>query len=202
MNFRDFERKLCVITGRRFLFTFDPDRETDANRLLCYGYVDHTAGLTFEGLALVKYGDGDCVVVKEDNTAVAKIRANSVDLDDVDIIQNEDYLKRFSERIKSIDIYYENKDAVHSRAFDALDVLRHPLYPDDVYVLFPTEDLKDGEKMWVRTEKYLGKDGLMLFFAGRLLNEPNRNLGCHINDTVTFALLQNEKGDKILVWMR
>jgi len=23
-----------------------------------------------------------------------------------------------------------------------------------------------------------------------------------INDTVTFALLQNERGDKILVWMR
>ena len=52
-SFRDFEKSLCILWDRACINILDPDQVSGANGILCYGYVDHAAGLTFEGLALV-----------------------------------------------------------------------------------------------------------------------------------------------------
>ena len=52
--------------------------DIEANALLCMGYVDHTAGLTYEALALANYCDGDYSVVWEAKDISLKIRSGSV----------------------------------------------------------------------------------------------------------------------------
>ena len=52
-SFRDFEKSLCILWDRACINILDPDQVSGANGILCYGYVDHAAGLTFEGLAFL-----------------------------------------------------------------------------------------------------------------------------------------------------
>ena len=65
-SFRDFEKSLCILRDRTCINILDPDQNSGANGILCYGYVDHAAGLTFEGLALVSCMDDDYTIVLED----------------------------------------------------------------------------------------------------------------------------------------
>lgn len=58
-SFRDFEKSLCILRDRACINILDPNQSSGANGILCYGYVDHAAGLTFEGLALVSCVDDD-----------------------------------------------------------------------------------------------------------------------------------------------
>jgi len=198
-NFRDFERKLCIIPDTRYLFTLDPEIKSGATGILAYGYVDHTVGLTFEALALVKHGGGDCTVVHESTTTSMKFRASSINMDEIVPIHNDAYLKRFANHIKIMETYYDNDEVVHSRSFTELDTDRHPHFPDDVFVTFPTADMSACEKMWVRTEKYLGTKDSILLFSGTLLNEPDRDLGCHIHDNVVFGLFCSDTGGRYTV---
>ena len=62
-SFRDFEKSLCILRDRTCINILDPDQNSGANGILCYGYVDHAAGLTFEGLALVSCVDDDYTIV-------------------------------------------------------------------------------------------------------------------------------------------
>ena len=58
MNFREVDRKLCLIQDSRFVLALDPEQKTKANAVLFFGYIDHTRGLTYEALGLVRW-DGD-----------------------------------------------------------------------------------------------------------------------------------------------
>ena len=62
-SFRDFEKSLCILRDRACINILDPGQASGANGILCYGYVDHAAGLTFEGLALVSCVDDDYTIV-------------------------------------------------------------------------------------------------------------------------------------------
>ena len=45
MNFRNVDRKLCVIQDSRFVLAIDPERKTLANAVLFCGYIDHNKGI-------------------------------------------------------------------------------------------------------------------------------------------------------------
>ena len=75
MNFREVEKKLCIYVDELSPKILAPDVE--ANALLCMGYIDHTAGLTYEALALANYCDGDYSIVWEAKDVSLKIRAES-----------------------------------------------------------------------------------------------------------------------------
>ena len=75
-SFRDFEKSLCILWDRACINILDPDQVSGANGILCYGYVDHAAGLTFEGLALVSCVDDDYTIVLDNDENGMKIRAD------------------------------------------------------------------------------------------------------------------------------
>ena len=75
-SFRDFEKSLCILWDRACINILDPDQVSGANGILCYGYVDHAAGLTFEGLALVSCVDDDYTIVLDNDEVGMKIRAD------------------------------------------------------------------------------------------------------------------------------
>ena len=77
-SFRDFEKSLCILRDRTCINILDPDQNSGANGILCYGYVDHAAGLTFEGLALVSCVDDDYL---RDNDELISLDAWVRDLD-------------------------------------------------------------------------------------------------------------------------
>ena len=74
-SFRDFEKSLCILRDRACINILDPGQASGANGILCYGYVDHAAGLTFEGLALVSCMDDDYTIVLDNDEIGMKIRA-------------------------------------------------------------------------------------------------------------------------------
>lgn len=47
MDFREVDRKLCLIQDSRFVQVLDPEQKTQANAVLFCGYIDHTRGLTY-----------------------------------------------------------------------------------------------------------------------------------------------------------
>ena len=55
MDFRQVDRELCLIQDSRFVQVLDPEQKTQANAVLFCGYIDHTRGLTYEALGLVKW---------------------------------------------------------------------------------------------------------------------------------------------------
>jgi len=187
-SFRDFEKSLLILYDPVSLNLIDTEHTSGANAILCYGYVDHTAGLTFEGLSLLSCVGDDYTIVLDNNEIGLKIRADEEKLENARPIHNKALLARYSDRIEILDLYYQNTEVVEARQITELDPLRYPQCPDDIYVVFVWQE-KEFEKMWVRCEKYLytDEDGVR-YFAGKLLNEPNRDFGFHIGKQVKFGL--------------
>ena len=198
-SFRDFEKQLCIVHDIPFVNAIAKGRNADANALICYGYVDHVAGLSFDAVSLAKYNNGDCVAVEGLESTALKIRADSVNLEEVVPIRNRVYLERFKERIDMVAVYYENDACVQARARTELDADRHPCYPDDVYTLFVSEDRTKLEKIWVRVESFVGEQDGGAYFKGTLLNEPDSPMGCHINDEVFICSYLSDSGERILL---
>lgn len=192
-DFRDVERSLCLVKSEVGLRVFDPAEASGANAVLCYGYVDHIAGLTFEVLALALCVGGEYTVLPEQDKSSLKLRADSVHPADVVPIQNDTLLQRYSDRIQNLALYYEDKAAVACRAFRELDSYRHPQFPDDIRVTFMDSDHK-AEQMWVRTEAFVREDDCLLIFGGVLLNEPTRNPTLHCGDNVIFGTTLTSSG--------
>lgn len=187
-SFRDFEKSLCLLNDKVSINLIDPEHKSNANAILCYGYVDHAAGLTFEALSLVSCVGDDYTIVLDNNEIGLKIRADEDKMSSAKPISNKALLARYSGRIEILDLYYQNTDVVEARRIRELDPLRYPLCPDDIYVVFLWHE-KEFEQMWVRCEKHLGTDddGIR-HFSGKLLNEPHRDYGFHIGKKVMFGL--------------
>lgn len=192
-DFRDVERSLCLVKSDAGLRVLDPSRISGANAVLCFGYVDHTAGLTFEALTLALCVGSDYTVLPEQDKAALKLRADSVQPADVFPIQNDALLLRYSDRIQNLELYYEDKAAVACRAFRELDSYRHPQFPDDIRVTFMASDHR-AEQMWVRAEAFVREDDGLLIFGGVLLNEPTRNPTLHCGDNVIFGTTLTSSG--------
>lgn len=192
-DFRDVERSLCLVKSEVGLRVFDPAEASGANAVLCYGYVDHTAGLTFEVLALALCVGSDYTILPEQDKVALKLRAGSVQPTDVVPIQNDALMLRYSDRIQNLDLYYEDSTVVACRAFRELDSYRHPQFPDDIRVTFMGSDHR-AEQMWVRAEAFIREDDGLLIFGGTLLNEPVHNPTLHCGDNVIFGTTLTSSG--------
>lgn len=192
-DFRDVERSLCLVKSEVGLRVFDPAEASGANAVLCYGYVDHTAGLTFEVLALALCVGSDYTILPEQDKAALKLRADSVHPADVVPIQNDALMLRYSDRIQNLDLYYEDSTVVSCRAFRELDSYRHPQFPDDIRITFMDSDHR-AEQMWVRAEAFVREDDGLLIFGGVLLNEPVHTPSLHCGDNVIFGTTLTSSG--------
>lgn len=124
-SFRDFEKSLCILWDRACINILDPDQVSGANGILCYGYVDHAAGLTFEGLALVSCMDDDYTIVLDNDEIGMKIRADEEKVRNAVPVSNKALLARYADRIEILDIYYEDTEVVCDKEVK----IRHPTSP-------------------------------------------------------------------------
>ena len=74
-NFREVEHNLCIAIDSTMSTLLSAGEDYGANAVICYGYVDNQAGLTFEVLCLASYIDGDYTIVNENKTVSMKVRS-------------------------------------------------------------------------------------------------------------------------------
>lgn len=102
-------------------------------------------------------------------------------------------IEPFTSRALEIFKYYnDDENILVLRALPLLDELRDQVFPDDILVFFFKEGF-GAEGMWVRYEDY-DED---LDIHGRLLNQPNQDLGINCGDMVRFSLTKDEN-DKVV----
>lgn len=195
MNFRDVEKKLCIIVDEQNAKLLSPDVE--ANALLCMGYVDHTAGLTYEALALANYCDGDYSVVWEAKDISLKIRSGSVANKIIMPIENKVLMNKFKFRIDLLENYYTDSEVVRCREIKELDGFRHPDFPDDFAMILAKEGNKP-ETIWVRAVSYIGANENIMAIKVQLLNEPYSDFGIHIHDIIDAVSFLDGSGERIL----
>ena len=195
MNFRDVEKKLCIIVDEQTAKILSPDIE--ANALLCMGYVDHTAGLTYEALALANYCDGDYSVVWEAKDVSLKIRSGSVANKIIMPIENKVLINKFKFRIELLENYYTDANVLECRAIEELDKFRHPDFPDDFAMILAKEGNKP-ETIWVRAISYIGANENIMAIKVQLLNEPYSDFGIHIHDIIDAVSFLDGSGERIL----
>ena len=102
--------------------------------------------------------------------------------------------------IESTNECYSNANDEKTRSFEMLDPFRHEDYPDDVLVLIINHQYRKKEQIWVRLNKYIGKDDSIDAFTGVLLDEPFDDIyGMHYNDEILIGYITPEDGDPFLV---
>ena len=172
LNFRAIERNLCIVLDSKMPSILCPLEDNGANALICYGYVDRTAGLTLAVLALCLYVDGDYTIVNENKKVSTIIRAEKYSDNQIIPIKNVALMKRFEDRIRGIkETYYLGDNVEKSRENTYIDEFRHPCYPDDVQAILLEKGLKP-EQIWVRLLRHICKTDTGDFFEGKLLNNP------------------------------
>ena len=193
-NFRDLEHNLCIAMDSRMSTLLNAE-DCGANSVICYGYVDKQAGLTFEVLCLASYVDGDYTIVNENKTVSMKVRSETYKDTEVIPIKNAAIMKRFERRISIIeDSYYSHDKAEEARKITCIDEFRHPFFPDDVQALLAAEGLKP-ENIWVRLTGYVGNTNGVEAFTGTLLNAPfDSNFNLSYGDEVFVALVNGNEG--------
>lgn len=193
MNFREVDRKLCLIRDSRLVQVLDPEQETQANAVLFCGYIDHTRGLTYEALGLVCCKGNDYALVSDAQAAGLKVRADAVDEERVRPIENKALEELLRDRIDMLSVYYANKDVVAIRTMEEIDPFRHPEYPDDMCATFLTPAHR-LEQMWVRAEKAARTGDGTLLIGGELLNEPDSIPDLHMGAAVTLTVIDTKRG--------
>lgn len=181
-SFREVERQFVILNTPKYVVLTGTQK--DANSLLCYGYVDRTAGVTYQTVAAAWYVDGDYSIVDTAKVVSMKIRADSVSKEDIIPIQNKALYKQYAHIVENIDeFYYTEPDVEKCRAIKELDQFRHADYPDDLQVLFIKEGVRP-EGIWVRTTKFVGSDSGTYLVEGTMLNTPHADFGVMSGDTI------------------
>ena len=197
INFRKLYHKTSLFidrTGRnlavmkRAEFPVRPDD----NAILVYGYIDHTAGLSFEVLcAAYVYEDGQVSLEPGGEHTSLKLRFDSF-RGEVVPFDNIEMLLPYQKKIEMIDEGYGcSDDIMEVRSISALDPSRAPGYPDDILVYFVGESEK-AEGIWCRVERVDHDKGLIY---ANLLNQPYRSYGYNMGDTVPVGLIKMEDGE-------
>ena len=196
VTFRDVERQFVIINDPKYVKLTGCANE--ANSVLCYGYVDNSAGLTYQTVAATLYVDGDYSIMDTVQCISLKIRANSVSGEEIIPIKNKALFKQYSYIVDSTnEFYYTDPEREKCREVRELDQFRHAEFPDDVQVLFVKEGVRP-EGIWVRTTKLHGIEHGAVLLEGRMLNVPHSDFGVTINDTVLFATgVVDEKGSRL-----
>lgn len=184
-SFREVERQFVILNTPKYVVL--TGSKSDANSLLCYGYVDHVAGLTYQTVAATMYVDGDYSVVDTAQFISMKIRADSIVKEDIIPIRNKALFRQYAHIVENInEFYYTDSEIEKSRGVEELDQFRHSEFPDDVQVMFIKEGVRP-EGIWVRTTKLHGSESGTYLLEGVMLNTPHADFGVKSGDTVLFA---------------
>ena len=169
--------------------------EDEINSLLVLPYVDHTAGLSFQTVAACLWNDDKLLIYERADgfTSLSNSRFGAVKDFEFEYLENlkvkancdlEDYISRAMETFGH---YNDDEKIFELRNLELLDEVREPEYPDDIFVGFFKKGF-GGEGMWVRYEDYDEEHDII----GRLLNQPNQDLGINAGDMIKFSFTKDE----------
>jgi hypothetical protein len=158
-------------------------REND-NAILLYGYIDRSAGLSFQTLSTARvYDDGTVDLSQATPNCSMKIRYDSM-AGTLLTVDPELPLEFYSDMVEIIHNGYAAPESVERiRTMTGFDKCRHPQYPDDMLVLLMKTGF-ENEGVWVRIEEVTPGTA-----RGVLLNEPKANFGCKCGDTITAQVV-------------
>lgn len=163
----------------RITFSMLNPRSKD-NALLLYGYIDSTAGLSFQTMCPAYYSeDGNVELSPADPTCIMRLRYDAMQGTLISVNPAIAF-ERFDGIVQSIkECYTTTSEIEKMRDMKQLDRCRHPQFPDDLLVIL-SDAQQPREGLWFRPSNYDG-----MFVRGTLLNEPNGNFGYHSGDQIT-----------------
>lgn len=183
-SFRDLDQQFSVVQLNHDLrrLAMDLPYIDQSDCLLIYGYIDHTAGMSFEVITSGKREGDHYRFFPGNSEASMFIRLGAIAHAEGEIIE---------------DIYYPhiepyvNEDIINTRNLKMLDHLRHPYYPDDIQFVLATEEIKP-EICWARLS-YVSA----YYLKGVLLNEPKQDFDVHEGSEVYLYITETEDGQVI-----
>jgi hypothetical protein len=195
VGFRGFYHRFIAVPAnenlKKLIENFPGSNE--ANYILTYGYIDHSAGFTLEVIAAAVKSDGGFEFKATNPELSAKIRIANVLEDEAFYFKEEDLSEHYAYKLDQLQHYNVNDAIERSRSFEFLDRFRNLEFPDDIFVYFIKEG-NEVEKCMVRIENL--SDHIIF---GTLLNEPEQDFGYHEGDNVEFILHQAEEDTLIPV---
>ena len=190
MNFRDIVDKYLYIDAAGVVQNLGSIFEVteDATGVLCYGYIDAQAGITFEILCCAVYDAAKKTLklLRGNDEQSAKIRLAELLGAQAAVLPSE--MPRLSEFQSKVAMAYKADEATEAmRKLTSLDPARLATHPDIVTVYLVRGD--EAEAAYV-----LLKEVREVNIIGTLLSEPETANGLHKGDEISFFLVRNEKG--------
>lgn len=193
MNFRDIVDKYLYIEAARVAQKLGSIFEVtdDVTGLLCYGYIDAQAGISFEILCCAVYDAAKKTLklLHGNDEQSAKIRLAELLEAQAAVLPSEmPRLSEFHNKVATVQKTYKADEATEAmRKLTSLDPARIATHPDIVTVYLVRGD--DAEAAHV-----LLKEVREVNIIGTLLSEPETANGLHKGDEISFFLVRNEKG--------
>ena len=193
MNFRDIVDKYLNIDAADMAQKLGSIFEVtdDVTGLLCYGYIDAQAGISFEILCCAVH-DTDkktLELLHGNDEQSAKIRLAELLEAQAAVLPSEmPRLSEFKGKVEMVQKAYKADEATEAmRQLTSLDPARLATHPDIVTVYLVRGD--EAEAVQV-----LLKEVCEVNIIGTLLSEPQAATGLHKGDEISFFLVRNEKG--------
>lgn len=193
MNFRDIVDKYLYIEAAGMAQNLGSIFEVteDATGVLCYGYIDAQAGISFEILCCAVY-DADKKTLKllqGNDEQLAKIRLTELLEAQAAVLPSEmPRLSEFQRKVAMVQKAYKADEATEAmRKLTSLDPARLATHPDIVTVYLVRGDEAEASYVLIKEVREVN-------IIGTLLSEPQKAYGLHKGDEIGFFLVRNEKG--------
>ena len=193
MHFRDIVDKYLYIEAAGVAQNLGSIFEVteDVTGVLCYGYIDAQAGISFEILCCTVHDAAKKtlkLLIGNDEQS-AKIRLAELLEAQAAVLPSEiPRLSEFQSKVAMVQKAYEADEATEAmRKLTSLDPARIATHPDIVTVYLVRGD--ESEAVFV-----LLKEVREVNIIGMLLSEPETANGLHKGDEISFFLVRNEKG--------
>lgn len=193
MNFRDIVDKYLYIDAAGVAQNLGSIFEVteDATGVLCYGYIDAQAGISFEILCCAVHDAAKKTLklLHGNDEHLAKIRLAELLEAQATVLPSEmPRLSEFKSKVAMVQKAYKADEATEAmRKLTSLDPARLAMHPDIVTVYLVRGD--EAEAAYV-----LLKEVREVNIIGTLLSEPQKASGLHKGDEISFFLVHNEKG--------
>jgi hypothetical protein len=193
MNFRDIVDKYLYIDAADMAQKLGSIFEVtdDVTGLLCYGYIDAQAGISFEILCCAVH-DTDKKTLKllhGNDEQSAKIRLAELLEAQAAVLPSEmPRLSEFKGKVEMVQKAYKADEATEAmRQLTSLDPARIATHPDIVTVYLVRGDESEAVQVLLKEVREVN-------IIGTLLSEPQAATGLHKGDEISFFLVRNEKG--------
>lgn len=190
MNFRDIVDKYLYIDAVGMTQNLGSIFEVteDATGVLCYGYIDAQAGISFEILCCAVHDAAKKTLklLHGNDEQLAKIRL--AELQEAVLPSEMPRLSEFHNKVATVQKTYKADEATEAmRKLTSLDPARLATHPDIVTVYLVRGDEAEAVQVLLKEVREVN-------IIGTLLSEPQAATGLHKGDEISFYLVRNEKG--------